>query len=84
MSTALTEHGANVLLERLNQQLRFTQEIINAIPTPVFYKDRIGHYIGCNRAFEQFFGMSQHEVISRSMRGIHQMHPHELHEKMDR
>ncbi|MDD2734243.1 MAG: ATP-binding protein [Desulfuromonadaceae bacterium] len=84
MSTALTEHGAHVLFERLNQQLRFTQEIINAIPTPVFYKDRTGHYIGCNRAFEQFFGLQQHEVISRSMRGIHQMHPHELHEKMDR
>ena len=72
------------LLERLNQQLRFTQEIINAIPTPVFYKDRVGHYIGCNRAFELFFGETQHELISRSMRGVNPMQPCELHEKMDR
>lgn len=72
------------LLERLNQQLRFTQEIINAIPTPVFYKDRVGHYIGCNRAFELFFGLTQHELISRSMRGVNPMQPCELHEKMDR
>ncbi len=72
------------LLERLNQQLRFTQEIINAIPTPVFYKDRVGHYIGCNRAFELFFGVTQHELISRSLRGINPMQPAELHEKVDR
>ncbi|MBV5341988.1 MAG: PAS domain S-box protein [Deltaproteobacteria bacterium] len=72
------------LLERLNQQLRFTQEIINAIPTPVFYKDRVGHYIGCNRAFELFFGVTQHELISRSMRGISPLQPSDLHENMDR
>ncbi len=84
MSAALNEQGVNALVERLNQQLQFTQEIINAIPTPVFYKDRVGHYIGCNRAFEQFFGMQQHELISRSIRGMHPMQPHELHDKMDK
>ncbi len=78
------ERQSERLLERLNQQLRFTQEIINAIPTPVFYKDRVGHYIGCNRAFEIFFGLTQHELISRSMRGINPMQPSELHEKMDK
>jgi PAS domain S-box-containing protein len=84
MSAVLNDHGVNALVERLDQQLQFTQEIINAIPTPVFYKDRVGHYIGCNRAFEQFFGMQQHELISRSIRGIHPMQPRELHEKMDK
>lgn len=84
MSSNPEEHGERQLAERLNQQLRFTQEIINAIPTPVFYKDRVGHYIGCNRAFEQFFGLTQHELINRSIRGINPMQPHELHERMDR
>lgn len=73
-----------ILLDRLDQHLRFTQEIINAIPTPVFYKDRVGHYIGCNRAFEQFFGLKQHELINRSMRGINPMQPQDLDEQMDR
>lgn len=84
MSTTLEHRGEELLLERLDQQLRFTQEIVNAIPTPVFYMDRVGHYIGCNRAFELFFGMPQHELINRSIRGIHPMQPHELHGKMDR
>ena len=78
------EYGEKMLLERLNQQLRFTQEIINAIPTPVFYKDRVGHYIGCNRAFEQFFRLTQNDLMTRSMRGLDPMQPCELHEKVDR
>jgi len=84
MSTTRNDHSENQLLERLNQQLRFTQEIINAIPTPVFYKDRVGHYIGCNRAFEQFFGLTQHELISRSIRGKNPMQPEDQHDSMDR
>ena len=83
MSNISEGRGERQLEERLNQQLRFTQEIINAIPTPVFYKDRVGHYIGCNRAFEQFFGLTQHELISRSIRGINPMEPRSLHERMD-
>lgn len=84
MNTIQNNHSERLLLERLNQQLQFTQEIINAIPTPVFYLDRVGHYIGCNRAFEQFFGMQQHELINRSIRGINPMQPRDLHERMDR
>ncbi|MDD2897146.1 MAG: ATP-binding protein [Desulfuromonadaceae bacterium] len=84
MDSTLKERGENKLLDRLDQQLRFTQEIINAIPAPVFYLDRVGHYIGCNRAFEQFFGMTQHELISRSIRGINPMQPSAEHERMDK
>ncbi|MDD2850742.1 MAG: ATP-binding protein [Desulfuromonadaceae bacterium] len=84
MSPVEKNRNERMLLERLNQQLRFTQEIINAIPTPVFYIDRVGHYVGCNRAFEQFFGVTQHELISRSMCGVNPMQPRELHEQMDR
>lgn len=83
MSSIPEEQSEQLFAERLNQQLRFTQEIINALPTPLFYLDRVGHYIGCNRAFEQFFGLSQHELINNSIRGINPMQPRELHEKVD-
>lgn len=55
--------------ERLNQQIRFTQELINAIPNPVFYKDRVGHYVGCNQAFELFFGIGLLELTKQSICG---------------
>ena len=36
----------------LSQQLHFLQQLIEAIPGPVFYKDAAGRYLGCNSAFK--------------------------------
>jgi PAS domain-containing protein len=35
----------------LSQQLHFMRQLIEAIPGPVFYKNRQGLYLGCNQAF---------------------------------
>src|SRR5690606_1074264 len=38
--------------------LKFIETIISAIPTPLFYKDREGRYIGVNDAFAEIMGHS--------------------------
>ncbi|MEA1922343.1 MAG: PAS domain S-box protein [Pseudomonadota bacterium] len=38
------------------------QELLNAIPLPVFYLDRQGNYRGCNQAFEKFSGFKKKEL----------------------
>ncbi len=45
----------------------FLQKLMDSIPVPVFYKDVSGVYIGCNRAFEAFFGISQKELIGKKV-----------------
>ncbi|HSS27743.1 MAG TPA: CHASE domain-containing protein, partial [Usitatibacter sp.] len=50
----------------LRAQLSFTQQLIEALPNPVFYKDSAGRYLGCNRAFEQFFGLPREHVVGRT------------------
>jgi len=52
--------------EVLNGQFRFLQNLIDAIPVPVFYKDRSGLYQGCNRAFESFLGLPREKILGRS------------------
>ncbi|RJO64675.1 MAG: PAS domain S-box protein [Candidatus Omnitrophota bacterium] len=47
-------------------QLRFPQIIIDAIPTPVFYKNTQGVYLGCNKAFEQFLGLPREKIIGKT------------------
>lgn len=42
-------------------------ELLDAIPLPVFYKDREGRYLGFNRAFEDFFGASREELMGRTV-----------------
>ena len=42
------------------------QELLNAIPLPVFYLNRQGNYWGCNQAFEKFSGFSNNELRGKS------------------
>ena len=41
--------------------------LLEAIPIPVFYKDREGRYLGFNKAFENFYGKSKEQLISKSV-----------------
>ncbi|GEM_PF-3733416 len=52
------------------EQLDFLNTLIETIPAPVFYKDREGKYLGCNRAFEEFLGVSKGELIGKTVYDI--------------
>jgi diguanylate cyclase (GGDEF)-like protein/PAS domain S-box-containing protein len=51
----------------LRTQLSFTQQLIEAIPNPVFFKDAGGRYLGCNRAFETYIGVPRDKLIGRTI-----------------
>jgi diguanylate cyclase (GGDEF)-like protein/PAS domain S-box-containing protein len=54
----------------LRTQLSFTQQLIEALPNPVFFKDSGGRYLGCNRAFEDYIGIARHQLIGKSTADI--------------
>ncbi|MFA5331769.1 MAG: PAS domain S-box protein [Methanoregula sp.] len=66
--------------ELLNQQVLFLQQLTEAIPNPVFYKDTNGVYLGCNRAFEGYIGLPRDQIIGKS---VYQVAPKELADKYD-
>ncbi|MBI3382440.1 MAG: diguanylate cyclase [Aquabacterium sp.] len=39
------------------------QDVLDALPTPVFFKDRHGVYKGCNRAFARLIGRRRREIV---------------------
>ena len=49
----------------LSQQLHFLQQLIEAIPGPVYYKDTELRYLGCNSAFAAFLGWPVSELIGK-------------------
>ncbi|EXI79034.1 MAG: Bacteriophytochrome cph2 [Candidatus Accumulibacter appositus] len=51
----------------LSQQLDFMHQLVEAIPGPVFYKNRQGLYLGCNQAFLEMIGKSRREVVGASV-----------------
>ena len=48
----------------------FLQAVMDAIPNPVYFKDKNGVYLGCNAAFKIFFGKSSDEIIGRTLMEI--------------
>jgi PAS domain S-box-containing protein len=53
--------------ERAERQrmLRFSEALMAALPTAVFYKDNQGRYLGCNEAFTQLTGKSAAEISGK-------------------
>ena len=49
------------------EQLSFIGQLIEAIPSPLFFKDEQARYLGCNKAFETFNGRPRSELIGRSV-----------------
>ena len=49
---------------------RFLRTLMEAIPAPVFYRDRDGRYLGCNRAFEQILGLAQNQIIGKMVSDV--------------
>ncbi len=49
----------------LDQQLHFTQELLEVMPSPIFYRRAEGAYLGFNRAWEVFFERKREDWIGK-------------------
>ncbi len=53
--------------EDLIRTLRLNEALLLAIPTPVFFKDREGRYLGCNRAFSELMGVTSEQLVGKTV-----------------
>jgi PAS domain S-box-containing protein len=60
----ITEHAR--WEKTLQEQLRFLEALLDAIPIPVFYKNTSGVFQGCNKAFASFVGWSKENLIGKT------------------
>ncbi|WP_051748994.1 sensor domain-containing diguanylate cyclase [Nevskia soli] len=42
-------------------------QLIDTVPSPVFYKDVDGRYLGCNTAFESFCGLQREKLLGKTV-----------------
>ena len=56
-------------------QLTFLQTLLDALPFPVFYKDDRFWFLGCNQAYESFFGFGRDQLVGRT---VYDLWPREL------
>lgn len=57
--------------QECSRQAEFLQRLIDALPYPIFYKDRRGRYLGCNTAYERFFGFERDRIVGKSAEALH-------------
>jgi PAS domain S-box-containing protein len=57
------------------EDLGIAQELIEVLPIPVFFKTREGRYLGVNRAWEEFFGISRADIIGGSVKDLYPRSP---------
>jgi len=62
------------------EQSMFLDVLLESIPMPLFFKDDECRYLGCNRAFEEFFGAPRQPLIGKS---VYEIAPSEDARKYD-
>jgi PAS domain S-box-containing protein len=70
--------------EETERQHQLLETLLDTIPSPVFYKDTEGRYLGCNKAFETLLGVPRERVIGK---GVYELSPASLaarYEETDR
>ena len=49
----------------LIRQFSFLQALLDTIPNPIFYKGANTHFLGCNQAYEAFFGVNRRQFVGK-------------------
>lgn len=52
------------------EQAHFLQQLGDAMPSPMFWKDAQGRYQGCNKAFEDYIGIARADLIGKTVYDI--------------
>jgi PAS domain S-box-containing protein len=53
--------------QALQKNFHLLHSLFDAIPNPIFYKDKNGVYLGCNQHYEEFLGISHDALIGKTV-----------------
>jgi PAS domain S-box-containing protein len=56
--------------EKITDQLSFMETLVNTIPIPLYFKDAVGGYRGCNPAFRRWCGLPGEAEPTRACSGV--------------
>lgn len=56
-----------LLRKELKDNLSFFESLMEAVPNPIFYKDTLGTYQFCNKAFSDYLGKPQDAIVDHTV-----------------
>ncbi len=75
-----------VILEReksIKEKALFLQNLIDTIPSPVFYKDKYHVYLGCNDAFADYIGIEKEKFPGKTVYDVAPKDKADVYKKAD-
>lgn len=81
--TLTTREADETWLTELAAERDDLQACIDTLPSPIFYKNRQGRYLGCNRAFAASFGYAAEKIVGASVHEIFPPHLARIYEDSD-
>jgi diguanylate cyclase (GGDEF)-like protein/PAS domain S-box-containing protein len=75
-----TDAGIYAQQAALQNTVQFQKDLMDAIPSPLFYKDTQGVYRGGNQAFAHYLGLSREQIIGKT---VYDLSPADLAEIYD-
>jgi len=60
--------------QEVKDQLSFQSALIDTIPNPIFIKDSEAQFVGCNRAYEDAFGLKRAQLIGKQATETSELH----------
>jgi len=63
--------GVRAAERQIRAQAQFLQQLIDAIPNPIFVKDTRGIYVYCNQAMADAFGARKEDIIAKTVQDFH-------------
>ncbi len=71
------------MTRKLQDQTKFTEDLIEFNPSPIFRKDTHGRFVSVNRAWEQLSGRSRKDILGKAYRDFQQLDIARQNEEMD-
>ncbi len=50
----------------LQNRIKFDKVLLDTLPNPIYYKNKDGKFLGCNKAFSDFLNITKQEVIGKT------------------
>jgi diguanylate cyclase (GGDEF)-like protein/PAS domain S-box-containing protein len=60
---------------KLSEEKRRTQELIEVLPNPIFFKGTDGRYLGVNKAWEDYFGVPRQVFLGKTVFDLYPEEP---------
>jgi len=55
-----------VVEKALQNRIKFDKVLVDTLPNPIYYKNKEGKFLGCNKAFSELVNMPKKEVVGKT------------------